>query len=201
MVRTIIFDLGGVIVPFDFRRGYARMEGLCPYPAAQIPARLRSTDLVTRFETGQIEPEAFVAELCAVLELNATYDEFCDLWTSIFLPETLIPEAFVESLKADYRLLLLSNTNAIHFQMIQRHYPLIRHFDQHVLSYKVGAMKPSPEIYQAALAQAGCRAEECFFTDDLLPYVEGARRMGIDAVQFQSFAQLREDLKLRGVCP
>jgi putative hydrolase of the HAD superfamily len=177
------------------------MEGLCPYPAAQIPARLRSTDLVTRFETGQIEPEAFVAELCAVLELNATYDEFCDLWTSIFLPETLIPEAFVESLKADYRLLLLSNTNAIHFEMIQRHYPLIRHFDQHVLSYKVGAMKPSPEIYQAALAQAGCRAEECFFTDDLLPYVEGARRMGIDAVQFQSFAQLREDLKLRGVCP
>jgi len=201
MVRTIIFDLGGVIVPFDFKRGYARMERLCPYPAADIPARLRSTDLVTRFETGQIEPEAFVAELCEVLELNASYQQFCDLWTSIFLPETLIPEAFVESLKADYRLLLLSNTNAIHFEMIQRHYPLLRHFDHYVLSYKVGAMKPSPEIYQAALAQAECPAEECFFTDDLLPYVEGARRMGIDAVQFQSFAQLREDMKLRGVCP
>jgi putative hydrolase of the HAD superfamily len=201
MIRTIIFDLGGVIVPFDFKRGYARMAGLCPYPAAEIPARLRSTDLVTRFETGQIEPEAFVAELCAVLELNATYEQFCYLWTSIFLPETLIPESFLESLKADYRLLLLSNTNAIHFEMIQRHYPLLRHFDHYVLSYKVGAMKPSPEIYQAALAQAGCRAEECFFTDDLLPYVEGARRLGIDAVQFQSFARLREDMKLRGVCP
>jgi len=201
MVRTIIFDLGGVIVPFDFKRGYARMEGLCPYPVAEIPARLRSTDLVTRFETGQIEPEAFVAELCAVLELNATYEQFCNLWTSIFLPETLIPDAFVESLKPDYRLLLLSNTNAIHFEMIQRHYPLLRHFDHYVLSYKVGAMKPSPQIYQAALAHAGCRAEECFFTDDLLPYVEGARRLGIDAVQFQSFARLREDMKLRGVCP
>jgi len=177
------------------------MEKLCGYPAAEIPQRLRSTDLVTRFESGQIEPEEFVAELCRVLELNVSYEQFCELWSSIFLPHTLIPDSFVESLKADYRLLLLSNTKAIHFEMIQQHYPLLRHFDHYVLSYKVGAMKPYPQIYEAALAQAECRAEECFFTDDLLPYVEGARRLGIDAVQFQSFAQLQEEMKLRGVCP
>lgn len=173
------------------------MEGLCRYPAAEIPLRLRSTDLVTRFETGQIEPEAFVRELCDILELDTTYEEFCDLWTSIFLPETLIPESFIQGLKGQYRLLLLSNTNVIHFEMIRRHYPLVRHFDQHILSYEVGALKPSPLIYEAALAHAGCRPDECFFTDDILPYVEGARRHGIDAVQFQSFGQLQAEMRTR----
>jgi putative hydrolase of the HAD superfamily len=199
MVRTIIFDLGNVIVPFDFKRGYLRMEPLCGYPAAEIPARLRSTDLVTRFETGRIEPQAFVAELCGVLKLDTTYQQFCDLWTSIFLPEALIPEEFIAALKERYRLLLLSNTNAIHFEMIQHHYPLVRLFDRYVLSYQVGALKPSAKIYEAALEQAQCEPEECFFTDDILAYVEGARRHGMDAVQFQNFGQLQEEMRSRGL--
>ena len=175
------------------------MEPLCSYPASEIPARLRTTDLVTRFETGRIESHAFVEELCSILQLKATYHEFCDLWTSIFLPDPLIPEWFIKGLRDRYRLLLLSNTNAIHFDMIRSHYPLVRHFDHYVLSYKVGALKPSPKIYQAALESANCRPEECFFTDDILPYVEGALAHGIDAVQFQSFEQLRAALKLRGI--
>lgn len=199
MFKTLIFDLGQVIVPFDFKRGYARMEPLCSYPAADIPARLRTTDLVTRFETGQVEPEHFVEELSRILELKTSYAEFCDLWTSIFLPEPLIPEAFLAGLKERYRLVLLSNTNAIHFEMIERHYPLIRHFKHRVLSYKVGALKPSPKIYEAALAEAECRPEECFFTDDIAAYVEGAQRHGIQAVQFQSFEQLHRDMQSRGI--
>ena len=200
VTKTLIFDLGGVLVPFDFKRAYARMAPLCSYPAEEIPGRLRGTDLVTRFESGQIEPGRFVSELSAVLELRTTYDEFCDLLNCIFLPHTLIPAYFIESLKSRYRLLLLSNTNPIHFEKIQRDYSLLKHFDHFVLSYQVGAVKPSPEIYRAALANAKCRPEECFFTDDLLPYVEGARRHGIQAVQFHSFEQLTavmDDLGIR----
>lgn len=199
MIKTVIFDLGGVIVPFDFKRGYAKMESLCAYPAAEIPRRLRSTDLVTRFETGQLEPREFVAQLCEVLELKTSYDEFCELWSSIFLPETLIGEALLENIRSRHRLLLLSNTNHIHFEMIRRTYALLRQFDAFVLSYQVGAMKPSPRIYQQAIAMAQCNAEECFFTDDIAEYVEGAKREGIDAVQFQSAAQIEEELRARGV--
>ena len=199
MIRAVIFDLGGVIVPFDFKRGYAKMEPLCAYKAAEIPERLRSTDLVTRFESGRIEPEDFVREISKVLELRISYEEFCNLWTSIFLPQTLITEALLERLRQRARLVLLSNTNAIHYTMIERDYPILRHFDDRVLSYKVGAMKPSAAIYQEAVARAGCRPEECFFTDDVAAYVEGARREGIDAVQFQSAAQVEGELQARGV--
>ena len=199
MIRTIIFDLGGVIVPFDFKRGYAKMEPLCRYPAAEIPIRLRSSDLVTRFETGQIDPHSFVRELSGLLEFNITFEAFCEIWMSIFLPETLVPESLLESLSGRYRLLLLSNTNQIHFEMLRDAYPQLAHFDHYVLSYQVGALKPSARIYQEAIARANCRADECFFTDDIAAYTDAARQHGIDAVQFQSLAQLESELRQRGV--
>jgi putative hydrolase of the HAD superfamily len=199
MIKTIIFDLGKVIIPFDFQRGYDRMAPLCAYPAAEIPERLRTCDLVTRFESGQVEPEQFVRELSAILELKTEYADFCEIWSSIFLPETLIPEDMLLRLRERYRLLLLSNTNAIHWDMITQNYPLLRHFDHHVLSFRVGALKPSLKIYEEALKHAQCRPEECFFTDDIPAYVEGARQLGIDAVQFQNKGQIEKELRARGV--
>jgi glucose-1-phosphatase len=198
LIKTVIFDLGRVIVPFDFHRGYARIEALCGIPAASIPARIATTGLVPRFERGEIESREFVRQFAEHLNLRVTYDQFCEAWCAIFLPETLVPEELLAALRRHYRLLLLSNTNAIHFEMIRKNYPILRHFHSLILSYEVGAMKPSPLIYRRAIEEAECGAEECFFTDDMPEYVEGARREGIDAVQFQSAAQIEEELKNRG---
>jgi putative hydrolase of the HAD superfamily len=199
MIKTVIFDLGKVIVPFDFKRGYRAMAELCPYAAEEIPKRIGTTDLVIRFECGLVGPEEFVRELCGVLDLQMEYGRFCEIWSSIFLPETLIPESLLEGIRRRRRLLLLSNTNAIHFQMIRDNYPLLRHFDEYVLSYQVGAMKPSPRIYEEAIARARCEPAECFFTDDIADYVAGARAAGMDAVQFESAAQIERELRKRGV--
>ncbi len=199
MIKAIIFDLGRVIVPFDFSRGYTTLEPLCGISAADIPKRIGTTDLVLRFERGEIKPRDFVREFSEGLGVELPYEHFCEIWCSIFLPDTLIPESLLAALRRNYRLLLLSNTNAIHFKMIRKAYPLIRQFDTLVLSYEVGAMKPSPLIYQKAIEEAGCRPAECFFTDDIIEYVEGARKAGMDAVQFQSAGQIEEELKKRGV--
>jgi putative hydrolase of the HAD superfamily len=196
----VIFDLGKVLVPFDFSRGYRELEKLCPHAAADIPKRLATTDVVHRFETGLIEPRDFVAEISRTLDLRITYDQFCEIWSSIFLPPTLVEESMLEGIAARYRMLVLSNTNAIHFDMVRRNYELLRHFDDYVLSYEVKAMKPEPAIYREAIARAQCRPEECFFTDDIPAYVEAARREGIDAVRFESREQLERDLAARGVC-
>ena len=199
MVKAIIFDLGRVLVPFDFTRGYELMAARCPFSASEIPERLRHTDLVVKFESGQVEPKDFVAQISRILDFESSYSEFCEIWSSIFLPYTLLPESLVEALRRRYRMVLLSNTNAIHYPMVKAKYPILRHFDSYVLSYEVGAMKPSPLIYQAAVRQAGCAAGECFFTDDIAAFVEGARREGIDAVQFESREQIERELRSRGV--
>jgi FMN phosphatase YigB (HAD superfamily) len=123
MIKTVIFDLGKVIIPFDFKRGYQGLEQVCGYPAAEIPRRLATTDLVQRFESGLVEPKDFVEQLSRMLDLRVDYDQFCQIWSSIFLPDPLIPESLLEGLSKRYRLLLLSNTHAIHFDMLEQSYP------------------------------------------------------------------------------
>lgn len=200
MIKTVILDLGNVIFPVEFRRCHDLLAGVCAVPPSEIPRLIRSTGLVERFETGEASPDDFMCEVSGILQMNVGYDQFWQIWSSIFAPEPIIPEAMLEGLRRHQRLLLLSNTNTIHFQWIQdNHAKLLQHFDALILSYKVGALKPSPRIYQEAIAQAGCAASECFFTDDQPPYVEGARKQGIDAVQFETLEQLQRELHTRNI--
>jgi glucose-1-phosphatase len=199
LIKTVIFDLGRVIVPFDFQRGYAQIEALSGIPTGELRTRIAATGLVPRFERGEIESREFVRQFAGNLNFEISYEQFCKIWCSIFLPYTLVSEELLIGLRQRYRLLLLSNTNAIHFEMIRDNYPLLRHFDSLILSYEVGVMKPAPLIYQRAIQEARCLAEECFFTDDMPEYVEGARREGIDAVQFQSASQIEKELRNRGL--
>ncbi len=196
--KAIFLDLGKVVLDFDFRLGYRALETLCPHSAAEIPKRIAPTGLVERFESGLIGPREFVNRLSAALQLQVDYDRFCAIWNVIFTAP-LLPESMLEALARRYRLLLLSNTNAIHFEMIRREYPMLRHFHHLVLSYEVHAMKPKPEIYRAALDLAGCRPQECFYTDDIAAYVDAGRSLGIDAVQFHGRNQLERDLEARGI--
>jgi FMN phosphatase YigB (HAD superfamily) len=196
----LIFDLGGVIVPLDFHRGYTVIERICPYTAKDIPARIGATDLVLRFETGKVEPLPFFQELSELLGLRIGYEEFREVWSSIFVPGSLLPDSLFLDLKSrGYRLVLLSNTNAIHYEIACDRYSPLNYFDDFALSFEIGAMKPSPEIYASAIEKAGCAPEECFFIDDIETNVAGARRAGMQAVQFQSHEQLMEELRTRGV--
>ena len=199
MHKAIIFDLGKVLVHFDFKRGYKALEGHCPYPAAEIPRRVASTDLVTRFETGLVEPGDFFAQFSRLLDLRVDYPRFCEVWSSIFT-DTLVPEEMLQGLARRYRLVVLSNTNSIHFEMVREHYgALLRHFHDLVLSYEVKAMKPDPTIYRIAVQRAGCSPEECFYTDDIAAYTAAARQQGIDAVTFESAEQIQREMAARGI--
>ncbi len=199
MIRTIIFDLGNVIVPFDFNRAYNRIEKEFGHTPDEVRARIGATNLVVEFESGRMDSRTFVRELTACIGVPLEYETFRELWSCIFLPHTLISESTLASLAGRHRMILLSNTNPLHFEMIRENYPLLKHFHHFVLSYEAGAMKPDPAIYRAALAQAGCEPHECFFTDDIPAFVEGARREGIDAVQFEGEERLRGHLAERGI--
>jgi glucose-1-phosphatase len=199
VIKTILFDLGNVIIPFDFRLAYARLGKHCACEPDEVRARIRASGLVGPFEKGEIAAEPFVRELSAALRADLTYAEFCSCWNSVFERETLVSEALLEDLAGRYRVLALSNTNPIHFAMIRQAYPMLRHFHDYVLSYQVGSAKPEARIYQEAIARAGCAPQECFFTDDFAENVAAAREHGIDAVQFLSAEQLERELLARGV--
>jgi putative hydrolase of the HAD superfamily len=199
MHKAILFDLGRVLVHFDFARAYQAMAPLCAFPATEIAARLAPSGLVDRFETGLIEPAAFFDQFIRILDLRIEYPAFREIFNSIFTHE-LLPESLLESLARRYRLVLVSNTNAMHFETIRADFHhLIRHFHHLVLSYEVHAMKPRREIFDAAIARAGCAPGECFYADDIPQYVAAARALGIDAVQFESREQTEGAMRARGI--
>ena len=198
-VKTVIFDLGNVVIPFDIQRGYVALQAYCRHSAAEIASLVRATGIVPRFEAGQMSPQDFVRRFSETLGLDISYERFCELWNGIFLPGEIVPESLLAGLHRRYRLLALSNTNAIHIDTVRREYPILKHFDDCVLSFEVGAAKPDPRIYQVALDRAGCLPGECFFTDDVTSYVEAAQRSGMEAVRFESVPQLERDLAARGI--
>ena len=87
------------------------------------------------------------------------------------------------------------------FDYLSEVYPLIREFDDYVLSHQVGHLKPDPEIYRRAIQQSGASPEESLFVDDLVENVKGAEQMGIRGLLFEGKGQLRQDLeKLKILC-
>ena len=198
MIRAIVFDLGKVLLPFEWQRGYDAFAAASRYPAEEVRARIKETGLFEGFERGMVEPREVAERVSKALGLSVSFDEFQELWSSIFLPETIVPDDMLERLRRSHRLLLLSNTDAIHFRWVKDRYPILRHFDDFVLSFELGLRKPEPGIYQATISRAGCEAREIFFTDDREENVEGAIQAGIDAVQFLGVEQLERELKSRG---
>jgi putative hydrolase of the HAD superfamily len=146
-----------------------------------------------------VEPGVVAERVSSALGLNVSFENFQEMWSSIFLPETIVPESMLAGLHKNYRLLLLSNTDSIHFHWVRARYAILRHFDGFLLSFELGLRKPEPAIYQEAISRASVGPAEIFFTDDRQDNVEGALQAGIDAVQFESLEKLQRDLEFRGV--
>lgn len=188
--RAMIFDIGGVLVPLHFKRGYEAMSAVCGLPIEEIRQRLAGSRLTGRYERGEMTDGEFATAVCGLLGAEVTEQEFRRMWCSIFDVETLIPLAFLEGLRQRHRMVLLSNTNGIHVARLRAECCAMAHFDEAVLSYEVGWMKPDRRIFEEALRRAGCPAAECFYTDDTAAYVAAAREFGIDAEHFAGFDRL-----------
>jgi putative hydrolase of the HAD superfamily len=199
MIRTLLFDLGDVLVKLDFDRAYRAAAKLCGGGPDEVRRLLRESDLAGPYERGEIDSPEFHRRCDSLLGLGLDFDGFSGLWGDMFSPDELVSREFVRALGDRYRLAILSNTNELHYEWLRREYPILGLFPRAVLSYEVGAMKPSPAIYQAALEATGSRAEECFFTDDRGENVEAARALGIRAEVFRGQAALEEALRDAGV--
>ncbi|MBI5096154.1 MAG: HAD family phosphatase [Nitrospirae bacterium] len=192
MIRLIIFDLGKVILDFSH---FEIAEGLSRYSKDkryQGPGNmmedmfLNGTGVIARYDEGKMTSEEFFSSIKEIFDLNISFLQFKRIWTEIFTENKGVSD-LIERLKKDFPLFLLSNTNELHFNYIKERFPLVHKFDRWVLSYETGLSKPDPEIYRLALSQAGVKAEEAIFIDDISGHVRGAQSVGIHAVEFIDF--------------
>jgi putative hydrolase of the HAD superfamily len=156
------------------------------------------SDLVRDFDLGRISSEEFGRQSMDRLNVDLEMDQIRDIWSDIFHPVAGM-EDLMTSLKGNYQLVLLSNTNEWHFEHCERKFPVVRLFDHLALSYRLGCQKPDREIFEKALAMADACPEETLYMDDIPAYVESARRLGMKAVCFRDKAQLTEEMRRAGI--
>jgi 2-haloacid dehalogenase len=80
-------------------------------------------------------------------------------------------------------------------------FPFFGHFRDIVVSGDEKLMKPDAAIYRLCLDRNGLAAGNCIFIDDQPKNVAAAAALGIDAIHFQTPAQLEHDLTARGLMP
>ncbi len=199
MIKALLFDLGRVLINVDFEMGYSRMAALSGLRIDEVRDRLESSRLAYAFESGLMPSSEFAARVSELMGVSPSFEEFSEIWYSVFHEGPIIPEEFIAGLHERYRLVLLSNTNALHYEMLAPRFPVLKHFDDYTLSYKLGSQKPAPAIYRDAVVKAGCAPGECFYTDDIAEYIDGARAAGIQAAQFRGFGRLKADMHAAGV--
>jgi len=191
-ITTVIFDLGQVIVTFDHMQLCQRAAAYCPHAPEEIFTRIFHSGLVPRFETGTMNPNEFYREVCRTLDMHLPCEQFKAVWNTIFTLNTDTVR-IIERLRG-FKLLLLSNTNCWHFDYCLESYPVLKLFDDWILSYEVGVCKPDKKIFETVLTRASARPQECVFIDDIEQYTDAARSLGITAHTFTNTEKLEQFL-------
>jgi epoxide hydrolase-like predicted phosphatase len=92
---------------------------------------------------------------------------------------------------------LLSNIDE-RLSKLVREFGFYKPFAPCLLSCEIGIEKPDPKIYEFLLQELNLPAEEVVFIDDLPENIEAAKKIGLDAILFESEYQLRGELSKRG---
>jgi glucose-1-phosphatase len=200
---ALIFDFGNVVAHFDYRMACARLGRPLGISGEELLERVQGlgfSPLVQEYESGRISAEAFSRGFCALVGLEVTHDEFARAWVDIFRLNEPIAAVVADLKRRGYTLVLGSNTNDLHAaQFRQQFAATLVHFDQLILSYEIGHIKPSAAFYHACAEAAGAPASECLFIDDLPENVAGARAAGMEGVVFRDVPSLLEALRGLGV--
>lgn len=199
MIRTVIFDMGNVLVRFSHERMCEQIGRLCGRTGAEVKSLLLDSGLQWDFERGRIDEAGFHRRFEAAVGQRIPLDDLRHAASDIFVPNDGVIETVRLLKAAGYRLVLLSNTSIAHYEFIRARWDLLDPFDELVLSYEVGAIKPEPAIFDAALKAIRCQPGEAFYTDDIPAYVEAGRSYGLDAEVFTTLEALRAHLAARGL--
>lgn len=196
MIKTIFFDIGGVLITdpekymfadlaLEFRKDYAtlmkiRDKWIDKLVVAEITHREYWEGILK--ESGiEGDPKKFEQRI---------YEYLLEIYGMLDL---------VKSLKDKYKIGAISNHTIDWAKDMTKKYNLKSYFDDIVLSCDVKVAKPNPEIYKIALQRLNAKPEESLFIDNKESCLSPARKLGMKTVLFESREQLLEDLEKLGI--
>jgi len=199
MIKNILFDFGGVIIPIEPMAFAREMTAMGCSDIAALHERFLREEVYTRFEKGQMSPEDFRLMLRTGLDNHATDQQLDRAWNLILgeIPSHRV--RFLEGLKSKYRTFLLSNTNKIHYDHYQEQFckaygysSLDDLFEKAYYSFKIGLYKPDPAIFEYVLKDSGLIPEETLFIDDYSTNIEAAKKLGFNLIHLSDGSEVGE---------
>jgi len=184
MPDAYLFDIGNVIITFDFRISARNLARDAAVSAEEILALV--SPLTIALELGHLSPADFIAEASARIGYRGTPEQFHALFADIFeLNEPMA--AFLTSHQSEgFPLYLLSNTNAIHAPFFEARYPIFGIFDGRIYSHEIGLMKPDPAIYERAKSDLSLDPARTVYIDDIAANCAAGEAAGFLSVPYDA---------------
>lgn len=184
-LKNIIFDLGGVLLNIDYYKTKNSFLELGFSNFDEMYTQYSADTLFSDLETGKISNDDFLERLVKAAEGKINSDQIRKAWNAMLLDFRVPSLDFLEELSKNYRLYLLSNTNAIHIEAFKEIFTretgkpsLDAYFTKAYYSNLVGFRKPNEDIFEFILKDAGINATETLFIDDSYNNIEAAKKLG-----------------------
>ena len=200
MIRTIVFDMGGVLIRFD-REFFIRRLGVPTEDEAILMNEVFCSLEWARMDRGSLTDSEAVQSVCERLpeRLHLAAEQLITMWERPILTIDGMYELVKELKLKGYGIFLLSNASVRQHEYWP-HIPASELFDGKLVSSDVHLVKPQPEIFRLFCETFHTPAEECYFIDDSPQNIEGAYETGIQGFIFRGdVGILRKALRAVGV--
>lgn len=186
------------MIRFDHNISARKIANLFRLDLKKVYDIFFDSDLTRSFEKGEISPREFYKRITNVLGITLPYKDFVHIWNDIFWEDEKACE-LARRLKNSYKLFLISNVNRLHFEHIQKRFDIIKIFDEVILSFLIGAIKPDKVIFDDMVKRAGGDKAAILYIDDRDDLIKEAVALGIDAVKFEGADKLEKVLEEKGI--
>jgi len=196
---AIVFDLGKVLVDFDYSIAARRIAARGKMTIQEIAQYINQSSLFVQYELGTATTEQFCAEICRVTGFHASLTEFGECFADIFAPIEPMIQLQAKLRQRGLPAYIFSNTNELAVEHIRRSFPFYANFDGYVLSYQHGAMKPDARLYEVVERQSGHHGAEILYLDDRPENVAAGAARGWQAIEHQTSEQTRAAIQKLGL--
>jgi putative hydrolase of the HAD superfamily len=178
-VSTVVaFDLGKVLVDFDYHIAVSRIAARSTLPPDGIKTFLGQSHAIIDYESGRLTREEFYEQARQAIGFRGTIEEFGGFFADIFTEIPPMIELHAGLHRRGVPTCIFSNTNDLAVEHIRRNFPFFRDFDGYIFSYEVGAMKPDAKIYEALEKLVRRRGADIVYLDDRPENVAGGAARG-----------------------
>ncbi|HEY3762828.1 MAG TPA: HAD family phosphatase [Verrucomicrobiae bacterium] len=195
MKPAIVFDLGKVLVDFDYQIGARKIAARSTKHLPDFHKFLGSSEILARFESGVLNRRQFFDEMKDFTGFKGDIEEFAGDFADIFLPIPPMIELHAELRQRGFQTYIFSNTNDIAVEHIRHNFPFFANFDGYIYSYEVGAMKPQPKIYEAMEKLCGHKGKDIIYIDDRPENIDTGAARGWSAILHELPEKTRDTLK------